>query len=201
MSITLDANAAARIVNSVRGAVWLVEMFFTSGTIRFTNSPINLTINSVLYTAYGNLVSVSALNESESNSSEKLTLSFSVVDQAMLALCLGNVDSYRGKSIRLYMQLMDDRFQPEGAPIRRWSGYMDKVQVQRSSPGSSGGASMGSIDMQCSRAGMARARNFRGLRLTNTQQQQRFPGDRGLEYLQNLIEQPARWLSKRFQEI
>lgn len=201
MSVVLDANAAARIATTVRGVAALVDLDFTSGTIRYTSSPIKITVDGNMYTAYGNLVDIGTMTESESNSAEKMTLKFTVVNNAMLALCLGNIDNYRGKAVRIYFQLMTDRFVPDGAPVRRWSGYMDKVQVTRQRSDPDGGASSGKIEIVCSRAGMARARNYQGRRLTNTQQQQRYPGDRGLEYLQALIEQPARWLSKKFQEI
>jgi hypothetical protein len=176
-------------------------MDFGTGTIYYTNSPIQLSIGGNDYLAGYNLVGVSPLSESESNSAEKVTLSYSVVNQAMLASVLGNVDNYRGRAVRTYLQLMNERFQPDGAPVKRWAGYMDKVQITRESPGKDGGNVSGKIEMVCSRAGMARARNYQGRRLSNTQHQQRYPGDRGFEYLQNLIEQPTRWLSKKFQEV
>ncbi len=200
MSMNLDSAASARIGSKVRGAVWLVDMDFQSATLRYTNGPLDITTTTGLtYVAYNNLVGISALSESESNSAEKVTLSLSVIDQALLAASIGNVDAYRGRPVRLYLQLLDDRFQRDGAPVRRWSGYMDKVQISRQK--SNDGPSSGKIEMICSRAGMARARTYQGRRLTSTQQQQRYPTDLGLQYLQNLVEQPARWLSKRFQEV
>lgn len=199
MTVFLDANALARINSNVRGAIWLVEMDFGTGTVRYTNAPVNVTSGGNTYNGFNNLVGVSPLNESESNSAERVTFSFSIVNQAMLAATLGSVDNYRGRAIRLFLQLMDEKFVPDGAMVKRWAGYMDKVQVTRQE--SSEGPSMGKIELLCSRAGMARARMYQGRRLTHTQQQQRYPGDKGLEYLQHVIEQPALWLSKKFQEI
>ena len=201
MTVPLDAAATARINARVRGAIWLVDLAFSTGTVHYTNAPVNLTIGGNFYYGFYSVIDISAINESEANSAEKLTLGFSIVNQAMLALTLGSVDTYRGRAVRLSLQLMDERFQPDGAPILRWSGYMDKVQIPRQRSPATGGASGGKIELLCSRAGMARARNYRGRRLTSTQQQQRFPGDLGLQYMQHLVEQPARWLSKKFQEI
>ena len=48
---------------------------------------------------------------------------------------------------------------------------------------------------------MARARNAPGLRLNDAQQQAAYAGDRGLEYVAKLLEQPALWLSKKFQKV
>lgn len=200
MSLTLDSDATALINSNARGAAMLVEMDFVSGTQRFTNAPVSLTVGGHTYIGLHNVSSISTINESEVNSAEKLTLSFSVVNQAMLAMTLGGIENYRGKAVRVYLQLMTPQFQPDGAPIRRWSGYMDRVAVVRTRSTPDGGDSSGKIEMACSRAGMFRARNYQGRRLTNSQQRQRYPGDRGLEFLQSLIETPSLWLSKAFQK-
>ena len=199
MSLTLDGTASSRITASVRGVAWLVELFFTSGTIRYTTAPLSLTIGGNVYSGLGTFAQVSNLSESENATADQITLGFTV-ETSLLALTLGNVENYRGKAAKLYLQLFDEAFQPAGAPVLRWSGVMDKVQVSRTSSDPSGGSSSGRIEMQCSRAGMARARNADGLRLSHVQQLQRFPGDNGLQYVQTLIEQPSLWLSKRFQK-
>ncbi len=201
MPLTLDSNAQDRLENRVRGVVWLVQLDFGTGTVYYSNSPVNFTIDGHSYLGANTLVGISTLSESEANSAEKITLTYSVVNQAMLASVLANVENYRGKAVRLYLQLTDDRFVPDGAPILRWTGYMDKVQVSRNASDKSGGTSTGKIELICSRAGMARARNYQGRRLVDSQRKKDYPTDRGLEYLQQLIEQPATWLSKRFQEI
>lgn len=201
MSVAVDSSQSARLAAPARGVAFLVEMDFAGGTIRYTDAPINLTIGGNVYLGFYTLTSATAISESEVNSTEKITLSFSVVNQAMLALTLGGVENYRGRAIRIYLQLLTSQYQADVSPILRWSGSMDRVGVTRtrSSP-DEGGGSTGKIEMTCSRAGMSRARTYQGLRLTNTQQQQRHPGDRGLEYLQSLIETPALWLSKAFQK-
>lgn len=202
MSVTLDTYAQAQINSSARGVALLVEMDFGSGTQRFTSAPVSLTIGGNVYLGLSNVASVSTISESEINSTEKLTLSFSVVNQAMLAMTLGGIENYRGRAVRVYLQLLDANFVPTGAAIRRWTGYMDRVGVTRTrSDTNNGGDSTGKIEMTCSRAGMFRSRTYQGKRLTNTQQQQIYPGDRGLEFLNSLVETPALWLSKAFQKV
>lgn len=201
MTLSLDSIAQARITASVRGVAWLVELAFTSGTLRVSTFPLDITSGGYTWLGLGNLVDVAAMQESADASAARLTVSLTAVNTAMLAAGLGNVDSYRGKAARLYLQLFDEGFQPVGAAVRRWSGYMDKVQITRQrSPLEQGGESVGRIEMVCSRAGMARARQYQGLRLTDAQQQQRYPGDTGLRYVQTLLEQPSLWLSKAFQQ-
>lgn len=199
MSLTLDGTASARIAAAVRGVAWLADLDFGTGTVYYTTAPQSLTANGHSYLGLGDLVGVSPLSESEDSNAEKIKLGFSLVNTAMLAATLGNVDNYRGRRARLWLQLYDEAFQPAGAPVQRWAGFMDRVTVERKPAAATGGASAGVINLECSRAGMARARNLTGLRLTDAQQQQRYPGDLGLQYMQTLIEQPSLWLSKRFQ--
>lgn len=201
MSLTLDATAQARITASVRGVAWLVELDFTSGTLRYTTAPLPIVAGGNTYTALGTLVDVSPVGESENTGAEQITLGFTAVSTAMLAASLGNVEGYRGRAARLNLQLLDDTWQPAGAPVLRWAGTMQPVKVTRTRSAPEGGASVGRIELPCTRSGMARARNAQGLRLNHAQQQQRFPGDLGLEYVQTLIEQPSLWLSKKFQKL
>lgn len=199
MSLALDGTAAARIAATVRGVAWLVDLQFTTGTLRYTTAPVDLVVGANTYVG-GKQVDVSAVSESENANAEQLTLGF-VVDPAVLALVLGNVEAYRGQPAALWLQLFDEQFQPAGAPVKRWAGVMNKVQVSRQRSEPTGGPGSGRIELLCSRAGMARARNAEGLRLSHAQQQQRFPGDNGLQYVQTLIEQPSLWLSKRFKAV
>ncbi|MGL4574487.1 MAG: hypothetical protein ACRCV9_06835, partial [Burkholderiaceae bacterium] len=105
----------------------------------------------------------------------------------------GNIAKYRGRQARVYMQVFDAEFVPRGTKVLRWQGYMEPVRVVRN-------AQAGTIELPMTRAGMARARNADGLRVTHAQWSLRHPGERGLEYLQGLINEPFAWLSKRFQE-
>lgn len=189
----------------VAGVAWLAEMdFWISGALatqRVTTTPQSMTVGGNTYIGLGALVGVANLNESPDSSAEKITLSLAVANTAMLALALGNVEGYRGRAVRLYLQLFDEAYQPVASPVQRWAGVMDKVNITRkpAMPAASG-AGTGSIEMQCSRAGMARARHYQGLRLTHQQQLLRYPGDTGLRYVRTLINKPTPWLSIAFQK-
>ena len=202
MTIAIDSTASARLATGAAGGAygqaWLVELEFTTGTIYFTTAPVQVESNGRSYLALGTFVDVGNLQESADTAADKLAIGMTVVNNAMLAAAMGDPATYRGRAARLYLQLFDEQFQIAGASILRWQGYMDRMQItRRADDGGSGGR----IEMQCSRAGMARARRAEGLRLTDPQQQSRYPGDTGLRYVRTLIEQPSLWLSKKFQEV
>lgn len=184
---------------SVVGVAWLTELEFTTGTLRFTTAPVTIVSGGDTWLGIGTLGAVSSISESEEITAQEVTLSLSIVDSSMISAALGNVESYRGRKATIYLQLLDETFKPVGNKVRRWVGLMDRVSITRDS--SEGGDSIGSIELRCTRAGIARMRNSPGMRLTNEQQLARFPGDTGLRYIRTLLEKPSLWLSKEFQKV
>lgn len=183
---------------AVLGAAWLVQLDFASGVQRFTTFPLTLNVDGADWLGLGAVTTVGAIAESEEVQADAIVIGLSIVDPALIAASLGNVENYRGRRVDVYLQLLTDTCRPVGPKKRRWSGLMDRVEIRRG--GAEDGQASGTIELRCSRAGIGRMRNAQGLRLTHEQQQRRFPGDTGLRYVRTLIEQPALWLSKRFQE-
>lgn len=69
MSLALDGTAAARIAATVRGVAWLVDLQFTTGTLRYTTAPVDLVVGANTYVG-GKQVDVSAVSESENANAE-----------------------------------------------------------------------------------------------------------------------------------
>ena len=187
---------------AVCGVHWLADLDFAAGMVRLTTAPVDVAAGGHTYTGLGALLSVQGVAESEDATGDRVTLSVPVIDSGVLAVVLGPASGYRGRRASLSLQLFDGTFQPVGAPVPRWGGYMEPVRITRQpATPESGQSGSGRIELPCQRAGMARARNFAGLRHTHQQHVLRYPGDMGLQYMQGLIEAPALWLSKKFQEI
>lgn len=186
---------------AVCGVCWLVELDFSAGLQRLTTAPLTLTAGGHTWQGLGALSDVEGVSESADGGMEEVQLGLSLVSTAMLAAALGQVEGYRGRRARLYLQLLTDAFQPVGEPVLRWAGFMDRVTVERTPAADDGdGEPSGRLLMSCSRAGLPRSRKVRGLKLTHERQQARFPGDTGLAMVRSLIESPSLWLSKKFQE-
>lgn len=200
--LSLDAAAQTQSQANVAALHYLVELFFSTGTLRYTTYSTAIVHGGNTYTGLGDLVSVGDIKESLDQGADKLELGFSIVNTAMLAAMIGPATVYRGLRVNVYGQFIDGTFQPAGAAKLRFSGYMDAPRVERESPGEDGSPALGRIVLPCWRAGQARMRNASGLRRTHAQQMQRTTNaDTGLRYTQQLIEQPSLWLSKRFQQV
>lgn len=198
--LALDSEQLALLASDAVGVVFLVQLDFDAGTYYLSTFNVTRTFAGQTYLGLGDLAAVGDIKESAETDSQTLTISLSVVNQAMLAACLGNVEGYRGRQARIYLQLLDAQYRPVGAPRLRFAGEMEPVKVPRESPSQAGEPVRGTVELPVSRAGMSRARNAEGLRLTHEQQQAEYPGDLGLQYVRGLVERPAQWLSKRFQE-
>jgi len=200
--LTLDGTATARAAAAVAGIHYLVDIAFSSGTLYFTTHALPISHGGQTYTALGDLLEISGVQESEDQGADKLEMSFTIVNAAMLAALIGPATVYRNKRVRLFGQLISDTYQPAGAAVLRWAGFTDVPRVERESPPIDGGFAGGKIILPCWRAGVARMRNANSLRRTHAQQLQRTAGaDTGLRYTQQLIEQPQLWLSTRFQQV
>lgn len=198
MTIPLDGTQQAAIDSQARGFTLLLDLEFATGSLYVTPYSVPIDGNGHTYTALGSLLSVSPVRESESLSTEKLKLKMSIVSTAVLAYAIGPASVYRGRGVKLYFQLIGAHHEPQGNPILRWSGIMDRISIDRSP--SKTGKSAGSIEMECIRNGLARLRTAAPILLTNEYQQREYPGDRGLEYTDSLVRKPPVWLSKAFQK-
>lgn len=198
MSLSLGAPATAQLATGVAGVAWLIELDLDApyGTHYLTTAPVDVVAGGHTYTGFGDNVAVAGLSESEDSAARQVTISFALANAELLGVVLGGVDHYRNRRARLYLQLFDAAFVPVASRVHRWSGRMEPVRVPR---GGAGGA--GRVELPCSRAGMPHARAFQGMRHTHAQQLARYPGNLVLQYLQDLIDKPALWLSTAFQRV
>lgn len=193
-----DAPAAAQIASGVYGVVMLVELEFDSGTIYLsTHNEVLPPIDGHTFTPLGGVLRIGALKEKAGTGAEQLPISIPS-DPAYVALALGNVEGYRGRPARVYLQLLDETYQPVGARKLRFTGHMEPVSIPREP--AKDGSSSGRIEMKLTREGLARSRKRDGARLTDAQQRAKYPGDTGLRYMRTLIEKPSLWLSIAFQK-
>jgi hypothetical protein len=194
MSIPVTAPDQALFDAAVVVPVLLVELYFGDGTLYLTNWPITLPgIGGHDYIGLGNMGDVGDLHENLSGAEERLVLSLSSVNSSVLALALGNVENYQNKdAVIKILMLHRDTFTPASAPYLRFAGFMDLVKVDAAGED-------GTIKLECRTGGYAVRSNPSTLVLSHLQHQERHPGELGLQYVQQLIEQPTVWLSKKFQ--
>jgi hypothetical protein len=198
MSISLGAGDA-QLSSGEYASALLVELQFADGSVYLSTLPQDKQVDGIDWQGLDRHLRVEVITTSEDGRPSRIKLSVPIVNQDVLAYALGSVAGYRGRRVSIWMQVFTPTFVPVGTRKIEWFGYMEPVSISRKAGGQGGDS--GRIELPCNRAGQARSRAAQGLRVTDAQQQARYPGDLGCQYTQTLIEQPSTWLSKRFQEV
>lgn len=196
MTVATNAGFDSAAAAPALGLLHLVELQFLSGTLFLTNWPTSITIGAQPYQGLGHLGRVGELRESEDGQTQTLELELSQVQLTNLGVALGSVNNYQGRVAKVSVLLTDSALVPQGAPVLRFSGFMDIVKVRRDESGN-----YGRITLVCKTGGYNNRRNPTALRMNDTQHQIRFPGERGFELVPDLIARPQQWVSKRFQQV
>jgi len=195
MTITTNSGFDTAAASPAVGVMELIELDFTSGTLYLTTWPTNVTVGAQTYTGIGAVGAVGEMKESEDGQTQKLQLSLSQVNSSYLSLALGNTSVYQGRGARVKLALTDTNMVIAGAPVMRFSGFMDKISIKRS------GKNVGQIVLECATGGYDVRKTPSGLRMNDIQHQSRYPAELGFQYVQTLISNPQLWLSKRFQTV
>lgn len=192
-----SAHTATEVVE-----VWLIEADFSGGALYANSSSVPITYGGHTWAPLGQALSLKGLSESADAGTDRLEISLDLVDEALLGFLTGAASVYRRRSLTLSLALCAAGTYAPVLVRPRWVGRMDQLKLEQEAPDpETGGHTTGRIVLTCARAGTTRPRHAEGARLTDVQQRARYPGDTGLRYVLPLIEAPALWLSKRFQEV
>jgi hypothetical protein len=183
----------AELTKPVTRTVYFVEFQFSTGTSRLSTANFPITWDGFEWSGVGAIGSIGAIEESDGLESKPLNFSINAAQPAWLAMAIGDVESYRGRAAKIYMCPLDESFQMVDTPVRCWTGIMDMVSV-----GINGEA--GSITLKCETSSYGLKRRP-SLRMNAAQHRKEHPTDTGLDYLTELISNPAVWLSRRFQQV
>lgn len=182
----------AELAKPVTRTVYFVEFRFSTGTARLSTMNQPITWGGQEWAGVGTIGTISAVEESDSLTSRPMNFTINAAQPSWMALAVGAVEAYRGRAAKVYMCPLNESFQLVGAPVLCWSGVMDMVSVDIN-------GEQGSITLKCetSAYGLKRRPAFR---LNAAQQKKEHPTDTGFDYLNDLISNPAVWLSKLFQK-
>lgn len=202
MSITTNTGFETQAASGVYTPAVLIRASFSTGTLYLTPYGLDI-LASVGDGAVRTFKGVSAirpgtLRESEDGTSQKTDLTLNGVATANLSLAMGSPETYQNRPITMWLAMLDPADGTmKGTPAMRFNGIMESMAINRASDPSEDSA----IVMTCRSGSYSDSQKANSLRLTNRQHQQRYPGDRGLEFIAQLIGKPQVWLTKRFQEV
>lgn len=183
--VTEDAGAAFAAGN-VR-LVALVALDFASGT-RFVNStnmriPFDWDGNGAEdFLGIGHLGGIGAVQENGQVAAQSLEMTLSGVAPENVSSALG--EAYQGRFAKLWFAALDIAYDVIADPVLVWDALMDTMPIQL---GAEGKISVVTVSH------LARWEDGLNRRLNNATQQEAYPGDLGLEFVEAMVEKTIIW--------
>jgi hypothetical protein len=182
MPRTLTGPVSAAFGATVVRYLEFYELDFASGYLRVCNGAHDVTWNGLTWAGWGRVVNRSTIEESGGFSAPQVTLTLGAVDPSIAAIALG--EQYRNRPARIWVAPLDVDGTVMADPAGPWLYRMDTMPMNIGETASIA-VTLSTIEEQWKRAP--------GGRVNHQDQQARFPGDRGLEYLDQEAMEQRMW--------
>jgi hypothetical protein len=185
MSLLPATLAAALAGREVRYTL-LVRFDFTTETKRVFLGFGTLEAGGYQWAGIGELVSVDGLSSRADTAAEPMTFNLSGISADLLAKARESADEVKGNPCSTYLQFFDSDWQALDDPLPLRGGIMDTLRYDATGPDQRA--------LTLSAEGIFASRRSPPFgRYTDRDQNARFPGDRGLEFIPSLINKTVTW--------
>jgi hypothetical protein len=186
------ANITASQAATVR-PIKLVELLFSSGPVRAVDTPFDVTVQvsgespNETFLGVGQLGSVGAVEETSELKAHSMAFTLRGIPNDLISISLA--ENYQGRSAKLWVGFLDAEHAVIGEPTLEFSGLMDTMDTDIGT-GDNGATSTVNVTAQ---SRLVRWDEPSGARYTNEEQVDLFPGDRGLEFVAQMVEKELVW--------
>lgn len=170
---------------SVAVAVNFVALDFVSGAVRMNSSPYPLVFNGDTFYGIGDLGAISIIQEGSDLQARGIELTLSGIPPGLIAIALN--EDYQGRDCDVWLGFLASSHEHSSLiadPIQLGPWVMDTMDIE--------------IGKTARITVRAESRLIRwdkphSARYTNEEQQERFPGDLGLEFVAQMAERELIW--------
>lgn len=182
MARDLTAPQLAAVQAKQVYACVFVQLDYAS-VLRVSNLPFPMTWGGATWTGLGDLGSVEPIYETATNEVKGASMTLSGVPNELIATTLA--EDYQGKRCQIWYALLDESQAIIGSPVRIFFGRIDTMVIESGEDSSviKLTAEPPNVDWQRPRGG----------RFNHEDQQARYPGDRGLEYVADMVNVEILW--------
>ena len=179
MSRDIEASVEAQLDQPVVEPFYAVDLEFASGALYLWSGRGNRIINGNEYIGAGTFLKVDSIEETAEIAAKGATLTLSGIPEELLALAL--TEPYQGRVCRIHFGFVGE----EADMAEVFTGTMDQMNIDEGAETSTIALSVENRLLDLERA--------RVRRYTNNDQQSRFPGDKGLEFVESLQDKELFW--------
>lgn len=191
MSGVFDEAISAVLSGVTVDHVWLVKANLSEGDLCLHTGIGTLKVGGAEYFGTGSVGAIGGLRQAIGGTAADVTFGFSGVDQRMIEIFRDDYDTgARGREISVSLQFLHvEGFKTLGAPYRCWTGYMGQPNYAYAMNDS---VITADITVTAENIFVSRKKATNSL-YTDRDQQARFPGDLGLEFVPTLINKTLYW--------
>ena len=175
VTTALDTGLTAPVISPF----FAIDFEFSTFPLYFWSGIGDVVINGKTYVGSGTLIQVGSVSEVSDMSAAGCTINCSGIPSQMLALAL--TEPYQGRYCRVYLGVTNDLT----TYTEIFTGLMDKMDIQEGQD-----TSLISIAVESRLVDLERPRTRR---FTQSDQQSRFPTDKGLNFLSTLEDSQLTW--------
>lgn len=182
MSRGLTSTEQAQATAESLTAVTLVKLEFGSGTLYANNSAVNISYDGQTWLGAGKLGAIAEVSESTDLAASNITLTLVGTDTTLMSAALN--EDYRNRDATMYLAFLNNNNGVIGTPSIIYRGKMDGMAAKI------GEEVTISLTVVNRLADWERTRNGR---YTNEEQQNKYSGDKGLEFTVQAVEKQIYW--------
>lgn len=182
MSRDLTAATQTAAEGMLVRPVVLVHLALDSGAVYVNSSDRNITYNANIYIGIGALGSVSVVQESSGLQASGVKLTMSGIPASHVTMVLD--EDYQGRAVTIYQGFLDDTYALIADPILQWTGLIDQMGIII--------GETATVNLTAENK-LVRWETPNIHRYTDADQQQRFSGDLGLQFVAQTVEREILW--------
>ena len=182
MSRTLTGAVQTALAAANVPMLALVSMAFDSGTVYVTNAGYNVSWNGHTWLGLGRLGSIEAVKETPDLAANAVNLKLSGVPTASVTQAL--TEHYQGRACNIYIAPLSADYTILADPVLIFSGRMNTMDLDI------GATAMITLQVESRLADWDRPRVRR---YNDADQQAEYPGDLGLQYVEQMVEKVLDW--------
>lgn len=182
MSRTMTPAVDAALSASNVPLLCFVELDFASGFLRTNNSAVTVAWSGYQWVGLGVLGSIDVIDEGATLEARGLSLRLSGVNEDLIAIALGQ--QYQGRSCKVWVAPLTSDHQVIADPVLAFWGRMDTMDIDLGATG------VITLNAESRLADWDRPRVRR---FNHEDQQITYPGDKGFEFVPQMVEKELRW--------
>lgn len=183
MSRTLTTAADNALSDAHVPLLCLIELAFASGTVRVCNAGYNFSWNGHTWLGAGRVLGISPVEEGADLQAYGVSMRLSGVPADMVAIALA--EHYQGRTAKIWAAPLTSNYTLISDPVLVFNGRMDVMPIKME-----GGSATIDLSVESRLIDWERPRVRR---YNDADQQAVYPGDLGLQYVEQMVSKDLVW--------